>query len=76
LKINLLRQQDGICPLCEGVIILNDEDVERDHIVPLAEGGKDTFKNTVILHKMCHDKKTAFERRIRADKQRTEKNVK
>lgn len=73
LKVNLMRRQDGICPLCGTILILNEEDVERDHITPRAEGGADTFKNTALVHKTCHLKKTAFERKIRANKKRLDK---
>jgi 5-methylcytosine-specific restriction endonuclease McrA len=41
------------------------------------EGGKDTFKNTVILHKVCHEKKTSWERKWRAyEKQQLAKELK
>jgi len=60
LKTNLLRKQDGICPACGEIIVINNEKVERHHIVPKFRGGEDSFKNTELLHKTCHDKKTAF----------------
>ena len=59
LKMKLLRKQNGICPLCGDYIDLTIEEAERDHIIPLAMGGKDTQKNTMLLHKVCHKKKTA-----------------
>jgi 5-methylcytosine-specific restriction endonuclease McrA len=59
LKVQLLIQQDGVCPRCGEVINLDVEAVERDHIIPKAEGGEDTKKNTVLLHKTCHQQKTA-----------------
>jgi RNA-directed DNA polymerase len=59
LKVNLLRKQDGYCPLCGQIIILDQEAVERDHIVPISEGGKDTMKNTALVHQTCHRKKTS-----------------
>lgn len=34
---------------------------QRDHIVPLAEGGQDTADNTQALCPSCHDKKTKEE---------------
>ena len=33
----------------------------RDHIVPLAEGGRDTDDNTQALCEACSDTKTAAE---------------
>jgi RNA-directed DNA polymerase len=59
LKLNLVRKQDGICLICGQVIILDLEQVERDHIIPKVEGGEDTFKNSMVIHKECHQKKTA-----------------
>jgi len=70
LKINLLRKQDGICPICGVIIDLNSEQVERDHIIPRKLGGADTFKNTALVHKTCHDKKTAFDRKRIASNKR------
>lgn len=79
LKMKLLRKQDGICPLCGDYIDLTVEEAERDHIIPLAMGGKDTQKNTMLLHKLCHKKKTAWDmkwiahqRKIAAKKHKAE----
>jgi RNA-directed DNA polymerase len=33
--------------------------MEVDHILPLSKGGKDEHKNLQLLHRHCHDKKTA-----------------
>ena len=33
--------------------------MEVDHIVPLSHGGKDQFMNLQLLHRHCHDVKTA-----------------
>ena len=76
LKTNLLRKQDGICPACGEIIVLNSEKVERHHIVPKFRGGEDSFKNTELLHKTCHDKKTAFWQEVRANERRKEKLLK
>jgi RNA-directed DNA polymerase len=32
---------------------------EVDHILPKSQGGKDRYDNWQLLHKHCHDKKTA-----------------
>lgn len=74
LKVNLLRKQDGYCPLCGQIIILDQEAVERDHIVPISEGGKDTMKNTALVHKTCHRKKTSWERKWRAHQRKQVNN--
>lgn len=55
-------KQKGICPICEQPLDLNVEDVERDHIIPIKDGGKDTFQNTQAIHKTCHDIKTSTQR--------------
>lgn len=59
MKAALLVKQDGVCPLCGQIIDLSMENAERDHITPLSMGGLDTSKNTMLLHKTCHQKKTA-----------------
>jgi RNA-directed DNA polymerase len=59
LKHKLLVKQGGYCVKCGDIIDLASEKVERHHIVPKAKGGKDTMKNTMLIHKTCHDKITA-----------------
>jgi RNA-directed DNA polymerase len=63
LKQKLLVKQDGLCPLCGEIIDLNLEDAERDHIIPKAMDGKDTVKNTMLIHKTCHLQKSAQDRK-------------
>ena len=33
--------------------------MEIDHIIPKSKGGKNEYKNFQLLHKHCHDTKTA-----------------
>jgi RNA-directed DNA polymerase len=33
--------------------------MEVDHIIPRALGGRDAFHNWQLLHRHCHDRKTA-----------------
>jgi RNA-directed DNA polymerase len=33
--------------------------MEVDHKIPRAIGGKDEYKNLQLLHRHCHDEKTA-----------------
>jgi RNA-directed DNA polymerase len=54
----LLKRQKGICPHC-GLYFTDTDNVEVDHIVPKSLGGKDTYDNLQLLHKHCHDTKTA-----------------
>ncbi len=57
-KAKLLKQQKGKCPWCE--LRFQEWDVmEVDHKTPRALGGKDEWKNLQLLHRHCHDEKTA-----------------
>ena len=57
----LLRQQTGQCPHC-GLSFTTADLLERDHIIPVAQGGRRHRDNTHILHAQCHDVKTANDR--------------
>jgi RNA-directed DNA polymerase len=54
----LLKKQKGICPICNNYL-KPDDIMETDHITPKSLGGKNTLNNLQILHKHCHDSKTA-----------------
>ncbi|WP_254921425.1 HNH endonuclease [Nodularia sp. NIES-3585] len=34
--------------------------MEVDHIIPKSKGGKNDYKNLQLLHRHCHDVKTAI----------------
>jgi len=54
----LLNKQIGKCTHCE--LFFREEDViEVDHIIPKSKGGKDEYNNLQLLHRHCHDTKTA-----------------
>ncbi|WP_144238159.1 group II intron reverse transcriptase/maturase [[Scytonema hofmanni] UTEX B 1581] len=54
----LLKKQKGKCTLCN--LHFREEDVmEIDHIIPKSQGGKDKYDNWQLLHRHCHDTKTA-----------------
>lgn len=54
----LLKKQTGRCTHCR--LHFRAEDVlETDHITPRIKEGKDEYNNLQILHKHCHDVKTA-----------------
>jgi len=53
-----LVSQGGICLECKGPI-LKDQLFEGDHVLPWSEGGETTPGNLQILHKHCHQAKTA-----------------
>lgn len=59
----LLSQQKGCCKFC-GLPFWNDEVMEIDHIRPLSRGGKDTYTNLQLLHRHCHDVKTAQDSKL------------
>jgi RNA-directed DNA polymerase len=57
-KAKLLKQQKGKCSWCD--LHFQEWDVmEVDHKIPRASGGKDEWKNLQLLHRHCHDEKTA-----------------
>ncbi|MHC5832108.1 MAG: HNH endonuclease, partial [Nostoc sp.] len=37
----------------------NESVMEVDHIIPKSKGGKNEYKNLQLLHRHCHDEKTA-----------------
>ncbi|MGB3513011.1 MAG: HNH endonuclease signature motif containing protein, partial [Microcoleaceae cyanobacterium] len=54
----LIKKQKGICPHC-GLNFKSEDLLEVDHIIPKSKGGKDTYSNLQLLHRHCHDSKTA-----------------
>ena len=54
----LLKKQKGICAQC-GLYFKDGDLLEVDHIKPRRNGGKDTKDNRQLLHRHCHDTKTA-----------------
>ncbi|CAD5930402.1 putative reverse transcriptase [Planktothrix tepida] len=54
----LLKKQKGKCNFCEQYFTPEDI-VEIDHIHPTILGGKNEYKNLQLLHRHCHDIKTA-----------------
>ena len=56
----LLKKQKGKCPHC-GLYFKQEDIMEIDHIIPRTRGGKDEYKNLQLLHRHCHDEKTAID---------------
>ncbi|MGI0483150.1 group II intron reverse transcriptase/maturase [Geminocystis sp. CENA526] len=54
----LLKKQKGKCNHC-GLNFKSDDLLEIDHIIPKSKGGKDVYNNLQVLHRHCHDDKTA-----------------
>ncbi|HEY9693693.1 MAG TPA: group II intron reverse transcriptase/maturase [Oculatellaceae cyanobacterium] len=59
----LLKKQKGKCAHCEWNFT-EDSVIEVDHIIPKSQGGKNEYKNLQLLHRHCHDKKTASDRSL------------
>ncbi|NET41523.1 group II intron reverse transcriptase/maturase [Okeania sp. SIO2B3] len=55
----LLKRQKNKCASC-GLTFRPNDLIEVDHIIPRSEGGDNTYKNKQLLHRHCHDTKTAF----------------
>ncbi|EAW37046.1 group II intron reverse transcriptase/maturase [Lyngbya sp. PCC 8106] len=54
----LLKRQKGKCPHC-GLYFREEDVMEIDHRIPKSKGGKDSYDNWDLLHRHCHDTKTA-----------------
>lgn len=63
LRESVLLRDQYQCRQC-GCVVL-PKDAECDHIVPLADGGKDEAENLQTLCKTCHTEKSAAENRRR-----------
>lgn len=57
----LLKKQRGTCWEC-GLYFRDGDLMEVDHIIPRNMGGRDAFHNWQLLHRHCHDRKTAKDR--------------
>ena len=49
----IAKNQQWKCPVC-GNVLLNGEEIETHHIVPVKQGGTDDAVNLTHLHKACH----------------------
>ena len=54
----LLKRQKGKCAHC-GLYFRENDVMEVDHQIPKSQGGKDSYNNWQLLHRHCHDTKTA-----------------
>ena len=57
-KRTLLQRQKRHCTLCN-LSFKTGDIMEIDHVIPRILGGRDTYDNLQLLHRHCHDKKTA-----------------
>ncbi len=58
----LLKQQKNKCAFC-GLTFRSTDLMEVDHIKPRSKGGDNTLKNKQLLHRHCHDSKTALDKK-------------
>ena len=56
----LLKKQKGKCTHC-GLFFRESDVIEVDHRTPKSQGGKDAYDNWQLLHRHCHDTKTALD---------------
>jgi RNA-directed DNA polymerase len=49
----IAQDQDWTCPIC-GEPLLNGENLDIHHIVPVKDGGRDDTHNLIHLHSICH----------------------
>ena len=56
----LLKKQKGKCTQC-GLTFRENDVMEVDHRIPKSQGGKDSHDNLDLLHRHCHDTKTALD---------------
>ncbi|NJO98326.1 MAG: HNH endonuclease [Pleurocapsa sp. CRU_1_2] len=54
----LLKRQKGRCSLCN-LFFKQGDLLEIDHIRPRSQGGDYSISNQQLLHRHCHDLKTA-----------------
>ncbi|NEQ72065.1 MAG: group II intron reverse transcriptase/maturase [Okeania sp. SIO2C9] len=58
----LLKRQKNKCASC-GLTFRPTDLLEVDHIKPRSKGGDNTYKNKQLLHRHCHDSKTALDKK-------------
>ncbi|MGK7921302.1 MAG: group II intron reverse transcriptase/maturase [Trichodesmium sp.] len=58
----LLKRQKNKCAFC-GPTFSPTDLMEVDHIKPRSKGGDNTYKNKQLLHRHCHDTKTALDKK-------------
>jgi hypothetical protein len=73
LTQRLWELQGKICFLCEKEINLQANEVEVDHIIPLADNGPDEEANWALMHAECNNKKRAQNLQLAKAKMRFDK---
>ncbi len=57
---NLLYRQQGKCAWC-GLYLRQEDVLEIDHVLRTSLGGAHGYKNWQLIHRHCHDQKTAVD---------------
>lgn len=73
LSQRLWEVQGKVCFLCEDEIKLEADQVEIDHIIPLADDGPDEESNWALMHAECNNKKRAQNLQLAKAKMKFEK---
>jgi RNA-directed DNA polymerase len=73
-KASLLKKQKGCCAYC-GLRFRDGDLIETDHITPTSKGGKNIKDNKQLLHRHCHDLKTAKDTTGTQDKEPLERGA-
>ena len=60
----LLKLQHGKCSYC-GLTFRDGDLLETDHSIPRTIGGDESMKNLQLMHRHCHDQKTAKDGSLR-----------
>jgi len=70
----LLKKQKNKCAICR-LTFRPEDKIEIDHLIPKAAGGKDKLTNLQLLHRHCHDTKTAEDLKVIATHKNSQSNV-
>jgi RNA-directed DNA polymerase len=62
---SLLKSQKGKCARCN-LYLKDGDELEVDHLIPKSLGGTDLYVNLQLLHRHCHDQKTATDGSVAA----------
>ena len=49
------RFQKGICPICKGSLGYDPTLLQVHHLLEKSKSGKDTNRNTILVHQVCHE---------------------
>lgn len=69
-QTKLLKRQKGKCVICKMYFLPGDM-IETDHKDPTRTANRNRYENLQLLHKHCHDNKTAEDRVKEKDKDST-----